>query len=309
MHLVLGADGALGGAFVRALRSRGEPVRALLPADRRAPADVEAVRGDPAHLPTLIDTAKDCASLALTPDLPTGAWDPDLLHLTEQVVEATRLTGVPVLFPSTLHGLKPIYAVPLPPDGPRLDVNDRPNPLGHVRNLAEDHLQQNAELCNVRTIVVRHGDLYGPGVSDPIVAPMLRAARAGQPLPWPGARGTAHAFTFVDDVAEVAVRLLQTPGRPTWEVAGVAGDSFLSGDEWAAALSRAAGRPVSLRSVPAWLTRLRALWNADARAVAAVLYQWEGPLLLDDTRTRRILADWQPTPLDEALARTFAELL
>ena len=160
--------------------------------------------------------------------------------------------------------------------------------------------------CNVRTIVVRHGDLYGTGVNDPIVAPMFRAALAGTAIPWPVSGGNAHAFTFVDDVATVAVGLLFAANRPVWDVVAVAGESFLTGDDWAGALGKAVGRTVSTRSVPAWWIRLQALWNRDARALAEVLYQWEGPLLLDDTRTRRVLPDWAPVPVDEALARTFA---
>ena len=51
---------------------------------------------------------------------------------------------------------------------------------------------------------------------------------------------------------------------------------------------------------------LAGLWDRQAREFAELLYQWEGPLLLDDSRVRRALPGWVPTPPDEALARTVA---
>jgi nucleoside-diphosphate-sugar epimerase len=223
------------------------------------------------------------------------------------VVEASSMTGAMVVFPGNVYGLKPVYGVPLPPDSAQLDVSDRPNKKGRIRNMLEDDLAQNAELSNIRTLIVRAGDFFGPGVDNGLVGPMFRNALAGKPIPWFGGADIAHGFTYVDDVAAAAVGLMLKDDRPKFDVVAVAGDTWESGTAWAAALAQAAGRPnPGVKVVPAWQVKLVGLWNKDAREFAELLYQWEGPLQLDDSRVRRALPDWAPTPPETALADTMA---
>lgn len=309
MHLVLGATGGFGGAMVRALRARDLPVRALVrdPARARLPAGVEVVPGDATRLTDLVGAAKGCDTITHGLNLPYAQWDPGMIDLTHHVVEASGLSGATVIFPGNVYGFKTIYGVPLQPDAPQLDMTDRPNRKGRLRNLLEDHLAQNAELRNVRTIVVRAGDFYGPGVDNGLVGPMFRAAVAGTPVQWLGRADVAHNFTYVDDVAAAAVGLLELADRPIYEVVAVAGETFPNAAAWAAALAKAAGRPsLKVQVVPNWQVKLFGLWNRDAREFAELLYQWEDALLLDDTRTRTLLPDYRPTPPEEALAATVA---
>ena len=307
MHLVLGATGGFGGAMVRALRARNLPVRALVrdPAKARLPEGVEVVRGDATRLGELIDAAKGCDSIIHGLNLPYAEWQPGMLALTDNVVEASGMAGATIVFPGNVYGLKPIYNVPLPADAPTLDVSDRPNKKGHIRNMLEDQLAQNAELKNIRTIIVRAGDFYGPGVDNGLIGPMIRGPLTGKPVPWYGPRSVAHPVVYIDDVATAAVGLLLTPDRPTFEMVGVSGDVF-TGDEWAAALGKASGKPATLKEVPHWQVKLMGLFNRDAREFGELLYQWEGPLQLDDSKTRKLLPDWRPTPVEDALAATYA---
>jgi len=309
MHLVLGATGGFGGAMVRALRARGLPVRALVrdPARARLPEGVEVIQGDARRLDDLMPAAKGCESITHGLNLPYHAWNPGMLTLTDNVVEASGLSGASVVFPGNVYGMKPVYEVPLPPDSVPRDSADRPNKKGSLRNDLEAHLEQNAALRNIRTIVVRAGDFYGPGVDNALIGPMFRAALAGTPIPWFGAPATGHAFTYVDDVAAVATELLLATGRPTYDLVAVAGDHYPSAAAWAGALAAAAGKPsLAVRTIPPWQVKLTGLWNRDAREFAEMLYQWEGALLLDDSRVRRALPAWSPTPPAASLAATMA---
>jgi nucleoside-diphosphate-sugar epimerase len=158
-------------------------------------------------------------------------------------------------------------------------------------------------------LVVRAPDLFGPGIDDPIVAPMLRAALAGQPVPWLGRADVPRAFAFTDDVADVATALLLRKDRPAWEVAGVAGHVLPDAKAWAAAFAKAAGKPsAGVRARAGWQLRLAGIVNREARELAELAPHWEGGLHVDDEATRKSLPGWSPTPLDVALARTMEAL-
>lgn len=292
--------------MIAALRARGEPVRALVRPGRPAVPEVETVEADAADAEALERAAAGARSLVLAARPPLSRWEPELARLVEAVTLVAERAGTPVVFPTTVDGLKTIYAVPLPADAPPIDHNDRPTPVRRARRAAEDQLQQLAELSGVRVLIVRSGDWFGPGVDGPVAGAMVRAALAGRPMPWFGPLDVGHGFTFVEDVAAVAAALLVRPDRPTFEVAPVGAHYFPDAEAFAAALARAVGRPVRARRVPGWSAALAGLLDAEARAFAETRYQWEGAILLDDTRTRGILRDWQPTPLEEALARTVA---
>ncbi len=295
--------------MVRALLARGQRVRVLVrtPARARFPAEVEVVAGDAMHLTDLVDAARGCASIVHGINLPYAEWDPGMITATNRVIEAAKLVGATIVFPANIYGLKPIYEVPLPPTAPTLDHNDRPNKKGALRNLLEETLAQNAEIDNVRTLVVRAGDFYGPGVDNGLVGPMFRNALAGKPIPWFGATENGHAFTSVDDVAAVATGILLRDDRPMYDVVAVAGDHYPNAAAWAAALARAAGKSsVGVQLVAGWKVRLLGLVDKQAREFAELLYQWDGAMLLDDTRARRALPDWSPTPAEASLAATMA---
>jgi nucleoside-diphosphate-sugar epimerase len=309
MHLVLGSTGGFGGAMVRALLARGQSVRALVrdPARARLPDGVQVVKGDAMSLPDVLAAAEGCASVVHGINLPYAEWDPGMITSTHNVIAAAKEAGATIVFPGNIYGLKPIYEVPLPPNSPTLDHNDRPNKKGALRNLLEETLAHNAEVGEARTLIVRAGDFYGPGVDNGLVGPMFRNALAGKPIPWFGAVETGHAFTSVDDIATVATGLLLQADRPLLDIVAVAGDHYPSAAAWAAALAKAAGHPsLGVERIAGWKVRLMGLVDRQAREFAELLYQWDGAMLLDDTRVRRALPEWTPTPAAESLAATMA---
>jgi nucleoside-diphosphate-sugar epimerase len=309
MHLVLGGTGGFGSAMVRALLARGERVRVLArrPADAHLPPGVEVVPGDVFEMRTVVDAAKGCDSLTHAINLPYPEWDPGMLRVTDNVVEAASLTGATLVFPGNTYGLKPIYDVPLPVEAQPRDTNDRPCKKGLLRNFMEDQLRQNAELRNLRTLIVRTGELFGERIDNRLVGEMFRSALTGKPIPWYVSPDIGHTFTWTDDAARVAAGALALPNRPVFEILHVEGHLFPNASAWGKALAAAAGVPFGgVRTVAPWQVRLYGLIDREAREFAEMLFQWEGVLRLDDARTRALLPDWTPAPLDDALRATMA---
>lgn len=304
LHLVVGASGAFGAAVTRELLRRGERVRALVRRAGSAAAGCEEVVGDAADAETLERAATGAATVYWGARPPLEREAVELLPMVDALTTVAARLRVPVVFPTTTDGLKLIYDVPLPPDAPLAEHIDRPNAQRRARKLAEDQLQVLAEVDGVRVVLVRSVDWFGPGVRTDEGGAMLRAVARGEPLPWLGPLDIGHAFAFVEDVARLAVDYRELPDRPTWEVAPVGGTFFADARVFAATLA-AGGRPVPVRRAWPWLIQARALVDARAAALAERLYLWRGAILLDDTRSRRLVG-YEPTPAGEALARTLA---
>lgn len=303
MHLVIGSTSCFGRAVVAALSEAGEEVRTL---------DTGWM-----DLQTVVDAARDCVSITAAAELPMHRWDPELTRLAENICAAAEASGATILLPSSLYGFKVVYDVPLPADPPLADINDAPCEPGRVRDAIEATYAQLAELHGHRVIVVRTGDAFGPGSIEWPAAGMVAAARAGQPVPWPGPSEVGHSFTYLPDLARLGVRALLGPPLPKplrtaeeladpdlppaspLEVYALHGHFVANAATWARALGARGAR----RTPKAWV-HAQALWSPEHKHIREVLYTWSGGIFLDERASRAWVPGWSETPLDVAITET-----
>lgn len=271
-------------------------VRRRLAATPGAP-EIRTCPLDPAAIKS---AARGCRTLVLG-GMP-GRWS-EVPPIVDAAVEASEEHGCAIVHAITVDGLKVIYGVPLPARAPVGEAIDQIGPEGRTQNLMQDQLEQHADLTGRRVLLLRAGDLFGPGVREGFGADAAAAARAREPVPWYGALDLPHAFTDVDTLAEVALGVLALDGRPVFEIVNVP-SHIVTAAEWAASWSGAGGGPRDPRRVPHWLVRGRALFDPGWRARAALLWGWEGSVLLDERATRAL--GFEPRPLAQVVADTLA---
>lgn len=260
---------------------------------RRLGAAARVVGFDPAEIRK---AAVGCRVIAIG-GLP-ARWQ-DWASVVDAAVEASEAGGQPIVHQVGVDGLKVIYGVPLPPLAPKGEAIDQIGAEGRLANLLEDQLQQHAELRGTRVVLIRSCDLFGPGVVVGFGAEAARAGAAGAALPWYGPTDLPHAFSFVDDVAAVALGVLDLP-RSGFEILN-AHAFVVDAEAW-----RTAWGVPRVSPLPHFWVRARGLVDPRWRALATGLWGWEGTILLDDRRTRELLPDWTPTRLESAVATTLA---
>lgn len=287
MLVVIGQEGGFGSALLREARRREVPTVAHSQGERSMDA---------------LQSLGPGARALVVGGLPADATATHLL--VDAVVDASLRTRTPIIHLAGLDGLKVIYGVPLPVASPKAEAIDEIGMDGRVANLVEDQFQQHAELSGIPALVLRAGDPFGPGIRTGSVAALLRLARRTGQAVWPAGVKDPHAFAFMDDAADLALRLLDR-GWGTFAVAHVP-EHIVDGHGWAEALTGAFGRTHAPAPVSGLTRTVRRLWDADLRAVGHRAL-WDGAILLDDAATKRALPAWAPTPLAEALRRTLAE--
>ncbi len=218
----------------------------------------------------------------------------------DAAVEASTENQASIVHHVGVDGLKVIYGVPLPPFAPKGEAIDQIGAEGRLANLLEDQLQQHAELNHLRVLLVRSGDVFGPGVRLGYGATTAEAAVARAALPWYGPRDLAHAFTYIDDVASLALAAIAVPDRPDFEIVNVPGH-IVTAEEWA----QAWGAP-GVRGIPHFLVRARAWMDPRWKPLAAGLWGWAGTVMLNELPTRALLPEWNGVPLADAVGATLA---
>jgi NAD(P)H dehydrogenase (quinone) len=237
---VTGAAGKTGRAVIRALASRGAPVRALVRRSEQIAA-VQAAGATQAVEADLLDQA----ALTQAMDGATSVYHvcpnmhPDEVSIGRAVVDAARTAGLArIVYHSVLHP----------------QTESMPHHWNKLR--VEEHLFE----CTLPYTI-----LQPAAYMQNLLASWESIARNGI-YRVPYAAETKLGMVDLADVAEVAARALTEPGHE-YAVYELAGLDVLDQREVAAALGRRLRRPVRVEAVPL------AQWSTEARQAGLGEYQ------------------------------------
>lgn len=165
---------------------------------------------------------------------------------TRNLLAAARAAGVRRIVAESIAF---IYA----PEGDRVKDEDAPLAVATLPFAAEPIADLERQVLEARGILLRYGQLYGPGTGfahDGAWAANLRRRR----LPIVGAGSGVFSFLHVDDAASATVAALGHDGPATYNVVD---DDPAPVREWAPIYAHAVGAPKPWHA-PNWVGRLAA---------------------------------------------------
>jgi len=192
---------------------------------------------------------------------------------TRNLLAAARAAGVRRIVAESIAF---IYA----PEGERVKDEDAPLAIATLPSAAEPIADLERQVLQDGGIVLRYGQLYGPGTGfakDGSWAANLRRRR----LPIVGTGNGVFSFLHVDDAASATVAALGREGPATYNVVD---DDPAPIHEWVPVFARAVDAPKPWRA-PAWVGRL-----AAGRVAVEMMQELRGA---SNARIKREL-DWQP---------------
>ncbi len=310
--LILGATGGVGGELARALVARGWRVRAMHrdPGKIGKPIDgVAWVRGDAMNRGEVVGAAEG-ADLIVHAVNPPGYrnWAGLVLPMLENTVAAARLTGARIFFPGTVYNFDAAKYRLVAEDAPQTPLTRK----GAIRVEMEARLQR-AAAEGVRSLLLRAGDFFGPasaGGNSWFSGAMVKPGRPVTSVTYPGRPDVGHAWAYLPDYVETAMRLIdRDPELPAFAPFHFGGHWFERGIEMAEAVRRAAGDPhLPIRRFPWWLITLVSPFVETFREMQEMTYLWRLPLRLDNRRLVAFLGEEPHTPPVQAIRTTLIGL-
>jgi nucleoside-diphosphate-sugar epimerase len=167
---------------------------------------------------------------------------------------------------------------------------------GQKRKEQEDLVLAAHNSGQIRTMVLRLPDFYGPGVERSLLSDLFVAVKQNRKAKLIGPIDRPHEFVFVPDVGPVVTKLLDIPaasGR-AWNLGGAGVTTQLE-------LARLAygGHP---RYVVAGKMMLRLLGLFDPfREFVEMHYLLTDPLIVDDVALQQLIGDIPKTPYSEGV--------
>jgi nucleoside-diphosphate-sugar epimerase len=241
-------------------------------------------------------------------DVIVNAWNPPypdwakmVPELHAQVIDAARSCGALVIVPGN------VYVFGQSTTGPwgAATPHNAQNPLGRIRIEIEAAYRRSGGRC----IILRAGDFIDTQASGNwLDAIMLKHLGKGV-FTYPGNPDIDHAWAYLPDLCRAAVMLAEMrKNLPVFTDVAFAGYTA-SGNRMAATIGDITGRPVRVKQmswVPLYLAR--PFWRM-AKNLLEMRYLWNTPHRLDPAVFADLIPEFQPTPLQQALATAIPKRL
>jgi nucleoside-diphosphate-sugar epimerase len=301
LHVVLGATGGVGQALVQELAAQGAQVRAVNRSGRApVPAGVEVMAADLTNRESTRTACQGATVVYHCAGLPYHQWATYMPVMLDNVINAVSATGATLVYIDNPYMYAPT-SQPLTEDSLQAPISRK----GKLRKqLAETILAAHAQ-GQIHATIGRTPDFYGPGVRTSAVGEQFfTAVVEGRRVPWLGKLDVPHALSFVEDVAH-GLLVLGTHEQALGQVWHLPAAQALTGRQYIALASEAAGVQARPLAVPALLLRLLGLTNPVLRESVELLYEFNGPLLFDGSKYSRAFGG-TPTSHQEAMRQTVA---
>lgn len=302
---VLGVNGHIGKAVAQAFVSAGWDVAGMARTDKHRLTGVRFVQGDANSVDDMRRAIGDAPVVVNALNLPYHQWDKGRMEAQMgRVVEALGTGGRTVLFPGNIYNFSATDRVVTP------DLRQSPQtPRGGIRVRVEQMFEAAAASGDIQAIVLRAGDFYGPGsTGDWFDLAMFREIGKGR-VATMGAPGIGHSWAYLPDLARTfeGLAALRTSLAP-FERFHFAGN-FVTPEQMAAAIERAAPLPLQVRPFPLWTMKLLGLVDPILRETGKMDYLWRNPMELRDSRLETLLGAGFDTPFEVAVAETIGPFL
>lgn len=259
--LITGAAGFIGSHLTSRLLSQNKPIRALLLPSESIPAAwgdrVEIVRGDIRNRADVEKAVRDTNLVfhlaAVTLDTgPKELHEAVTVQGTRHIMEAAAAHGAKVVLTSSVT----VYGVKI-----QTDVLDEELEWGKPAGFYSTHKQLQEKLAreiakekNVDLVVIRPGNVYGPGSLQWVIS-VLREIRRGTPPIIGGGNGDC-GFVYVDNLVD-AMLLASENEKAVGRVYNI-GDGFgLTWKQYFNDLARISQAPKP-KEIPLWVGKLLA---------------------------------------------------
>ncbi|OYD84114.1 SDR family oxidoreductase [Azospirillum brasilense] len=307
--LVLGATGGIGGHVARRLRNNGWTVRALArdPGKAGVQSGLEWIRGDALSASDVTHAAQGASLIVHAVNPPAYRnWGKLVLPMLANTIAAARANGARILLPGTVYNYGP-DALPL------LDESSPQTPLtrkGAIRVEMERRLRMASDKGDVRVLIVRAGDFFGPGAGNNWFSQgLVKPGRPLRSITYPGKAGVGHQWAYLPDVAETMARLAEREAPDAFATFHMGGHWDEDGTQVLEAIRRVVGEPdLPVRRFPWLLMTAASPFVPLFRELVEMRYLWETPVRLNNARLTAELGAEPHTPLDEAVRATLVGL-
>lgn len=230
--------------------------------------------------------------------LPYPRW-PEFPAIFAGVIEGAAAAGAKLVYGDNLYMYGAVDGA-MTEEQPYVATTTK----GRIRAAIARALLDAHHAGKVRVAIGRGSDFFGPFATDAAMMGrrVFGRALAGRSAQVVGDPDRLHTYTFIDDFGKALVTLGEREealGR-AWHVPSPAA---VTTRQFVEAVYRMLGNPVKMNIAPRLAIAFAGLFDANAKELKEMLYQFERDFVMDSSRFEKTFGT-RATPLDEAIRQT-----
>jgi nucleoside-diphosphate-sugar epimerase len=300
LHVVYGT-GAVGMAVMDELVQRGpRRVRMINRSGRaRVPHGVEVVGGDATDEAFTREASEGASVVYFALNPPYDKWPELFPRLQAGVLEGAANAGAKLIAMENLYMYGPTDGRPITEDLPYAATTRK----GTVRASMSKELMEAHKSGRVRVTIGRASDFFGPrALTSAAGEQVFGRAVDGKSAQVAGDPDQPHTYTYAPDIGKGLV-ILGEREEALGQAWHLPSPETVTTREFVEMIFEEVGKPARVQAAPKILLRAMGLFNPGMRETIEMLYEFEEPFVLDDSRFKQEFGD-HATLLREAIQRT-----
>jgi nucleoside-diphosphate-sugar epimerase len=301
LHVVFGT-GAIGMALIEELHASGMQVRA---ANRTGSADVpegvEVVGGDATNDEFTAAASAGASVVYFCLNPPYTSWPKLFPPLQAAVIDGAASAGAKLVVMENLYMYPPMNGQPLTEDLPYTATTRK----GAVRGRMSEDLMAAHQSGKLQVTAGRASDYFGPrGLLSAMGERVFYPALVGKKAQVMGNPDVLHTYSYIPDIAK-GLAILGERDEADGQAWHLPNARAITTRQFIDQVYRAAGTETGISAMPRWMVNTVGLFNGNVRELKEMLYEFEEPFVVDDSRFKATFGDIA-TPLPEAIDTTVA---
>ena len=174
---------------------------------------------------------------------------------------------------------------------------------GRVRADMSHALMEAHKREKVRVVIGRASDYFGPrGLMSSMGERVFYPALDGKPAQVLGNPDLLHTYTYLPDIGE-GLAILGENDQALGQIWHLPSAETLTTRQFIERIFEATGHPPRIQVAPKGILKIIGLFNAELREVIEMLYQFENPHIVDNSKFKQTFGNYA-TPLNEAIQTT-----
>jgi nucleoside-diphosphate-sugar epimerase len=301
LHTILGAGGTVSNQLVPLLQEKSERVR-LVSRKMHPTANAESVSADVTNYEQLLHAIKgsDIVYLLIGLKYDINVWKESWPKIMSNVINACKETESKLVFFDNVYMYGKV-------DGAMTEETPF-NPCskkGEIRAAIVSQLLNEIKAKNIKAMIARAADFYGPAGFNTSVPNMLvfLNLKKGKKAQWLIDAKVPHSFTYVPDAAQALYMLANSDDAfgQTWHVPTAANP--MTGEEFIKEAALDMKTIDNYSVITKWMMQLYGMINHDIKESVEMIYQNQYPYLFDSSKFNNAFR-FEPTSYHDGIRET-----
>jgi len=301
MQTILGSSGVIGNELAKSLTQYTNKIRLVSRNPKKVNPTDELFTANLLKAEEVIKAVEGSEIVYLTVGIQykTSMWQQQWPLIMKNVIEACKQNNSKLVFFDNVYVYGRVNGW-MKEDTPIKPVSRK----GEVRKQVTEMLMNEVENGNLKAIIARAADFYGPNTPLSFVTvTVFENFKKGKKAMWFIDAERKHSFTYTPDAGKATAMLGNSDStyNQVWHLPS--DKNVLTGKEFIELSAEAFGVKPEYTVLKKWMIKMAGLFNSNVRESVEMLYQNDSDYLFDSTKFENAF-NFRPTSYEEGIIAT-----